>query len=744
MGISGLLPALKSSQQTTHIKNYKGFTFAVDGYVWLHRGAFSCAADLAQGRFTSRYVDYAMRRIGMLQHFGVVPYVVLDGGYLPSKAKTEDERQARRAENLRKAESYKAQGNSRAAMECYQKCIDITPEMALRFIRALQKAGVQYVVAPYEADAQLAYLEREGIVDGVITEDSDLLVYGCRRVLYKLNDVGECFEILRDRIARNTGLTFAGWTDEMFRYMAILSGCDYLDSIPGMGLKRAHRIVKKYRDMSGVMRAVRMDAGLRVPSDYDRAFALADLTFRHQRVYCPRLKALRMFTEPSERLAEDALALIGADMPPEMAEQVARGELNPISRELIVLPEEAVAGASTSRPPLRQSQSAPALRNHAITEFLKPQRQLTKVELAPARPPLEQINGNTAPRRSPPKTLTEQRQAEKLSLFDSSPSPARKRHCSAGSRAATVATVVGQENAPISPLAKAFRYDAGRSVTGQENAQTSSVAKAFRDNGECAAVDLEGAPTSPRQKAVGLDVKRTVVRQENTPIAKASQADAVQKQAVACVTRSTETTSKFFSRNPAAPLSSEEEAYKADIDEAVRRSLAEAACEDGVGRWENPLRFDLESHTTADKVATFFQRRPPPVRANAYLPDHHISPTAHPEPLTQPTSSAGSSSTDASDRTDRMSRSNSLGRLGRSVFGDRSLVVGGRVVGLLGEGGGKRRKGAAPATVMVQRSLSFDHQVRRKGASTPLEAGLARLGDDDGVAKSDRTRPYMP
>lgn len=42
------------------------------------------------------------------------------------------------------------------------------------------------MVAPYEADAQLAYLsslevEKGGIV-AVITEDSDLIAYGCQAV----------------------------------------------------------------------------------------------------------------------------------------------------------------------------------------------------------------------------------------------------------------------------------------------------------------------------------------------------------------------------------------------------------------------------------------------------------------------------------------------------------------------------------------------------------------------------------
>ena len=37
-------------------------------------------------------------------------------------------------------------------------------------------------MAPYEADAQLAYLVREKLVDAVVTCDSDLIVFGCDTV----------------------------------------------------------------------------------------------------------------------------------------------------------------------------------------------------------------------------------------------------------------------------------------------------------------------------------------------------------------------------------------------------------------------------------------------------------------------------------------------------------------------------------------------------------------------------------
>ena len=46
----------------------------------------------------------------------------------------------------------------------------------------LKKENISYVVAPYEADAQMTFLAISKQVDAVITEDSDLIPYGCPRV----------------------------------------------------------------------------------------------------------------------------------------------------------------------------------------------------------------------------------------------------------------------------------------------------------------------------------------------------------------------------------------------------------------------------------------------------------------------------------------------------------------------------------------------------------------------------------
>lgn len=63
MGISGLLPALKSIQTTKHLSEFAGQTLAVDAYVWLHRGVLTCATELATGKPTHKSVLLQRRAV---------------------------------------------------------------------------------------------------------------------------------------------------------------------------------------------------------------------------------------------------------------------------------------------------------------------------------------------------------------------------------------------------------------------------------------------------------------------------------------------------------------------------------------------------------------------------------------------------------------------------------------------------------------------------------------------------------
>jgi exonuclease-1 len=129
-------------------------------------------------------------------------------------------------------------GERDAAYKMFQKAVDITPALARQFIAELRRMpGVQCIVAPYEADAQLAYLSQRDLVHAVITEDSDLIPFGCKRILYKMDGAGMGLEFRLRNIETNGDLKFNGWTHQMLQQMCIMAGCDYLKSIPGIGIK---------------------------------------------------------------------------------------------------------------------------------------------------------------------------------------------------------------------------------------------------------------------------------------------------------------------------------------------------------------------------------------------------------------------------------------------------------------------------------------------------------------------------
>ncbi|ORY50765.1 PIN domain-like protein [Rhizoclosmatium globosum] len=300
MGISGLLPLLAPIQRQVHLRDFKGLTVAVDTYVWLHRAAFGCAMDLGLNKPTTAYISFCMKRIALLKEHGITPLLVFDGGCLPMKHHTESERRKRRKEARKRAHEELAKGNNAKAMEMFQQCVDITPNMAWELMKVLRKQGIEFIVAPYEADAQLVYLEKIKKVDAVLTEDSDLLVFGCQRLLLKLEASGNLIEI-RAKDFPQVPCMKKGWSFAKFRQACILSGCDYLPSLKGVGIKKAFDALNGTSDAERVSILLTFGHSMKAPpvrDNYQAEFQEAELTFLYQRVYDPVQKALVYLNTP--------------------------------------------------------------------------------------------------------------------------------------------------------------------------------------------------------------------------------------------------------------------------------------------------------------------------------------------------------------------------------------------------------------------------------------------------------------
>lgn len=195
-------------------------------------------------------------------------------------------------ENMKSTNDNNCKAKLRAeAISCIQRGLNVTHDMEKQTIAALKKIGVVTIVAPYEADCQLAYLCHIGYCQAVMTEDSDILVYSavCGTsfpILYKfdksngmvqsleLNRVLSLAEVSNDEHNNDQNHNSQNYsqnqtqsqqettkpTDDkgfinllknysgshgrrMFIQTCIIAGCDYADSIHGVGLAGAQTVI---------------------------------------------------------------------------------------------------------------------------------------------------------------------------------------------------------------------------------------------------------------------------------------------------------------------------------------------------------------------------------------------------------------------------------------------------------------------------------------------------------------------
>lgn len=113
----------------------------------------------------------------------------------------------------------------------------------------LTLSGVDYLESCQEADGLLAYAVDKGLVDWVVSSDSDLLAYGIPRVLKKLSDPkAYVFEdICLDDILENLGIDHREFVD-----FCILIGNDYNSAANKLGPVTAHKLIQKHRTLESV------------------------------------------------------------------------------------------------------------------------------------------------------------------------------------------------------------------------------------------------------------------------------------------------------------------------------------------------------------------------------------------------------------------------------------------------------------------------------------------------------------
>ncbi|KAH8763400.1 hypothetical protein BGZ57DRAFT_1017914 [Hyaloscypha finlandica] len=108
----------------------------------------------------------------------------------------------------------------------------------------LKLFGFPFYMAPGEAEAECALLQREGVVDAVFSEDVDTLMFGCGRTLRNWSSEGSRGNKSPTHVsvydAKATKEGKAALDREGMILIALMSGGDYItEGIPGCGIKVA-------------------------------------------------------------------------------------------------------------------------------------------------------------------------------------------------------------------------------------------------------------------------------------------------------------------------------------------------------------------------------------------------------------------------------------------------------------------------------------------------------------------------
>ena len=307
MGITGLLTKLKPVQKQMTLDQLNSKRLAIDGYSWLHKATIGCSYELANGLNTKSYLKYFIKRIDMLKRYNIKPYFVFDGAKINVKEDTEVKRLQNRILNKKRGMSLWNAGKHLEAIEFFKRSIDVTPEMAKCIMQYCQDENIDYIVAPFEADSQMVYLEKQNLVDGIISEDSDLLIFGCKNLITKLNDKGEARQIESKNFNKAIKFDLSQLTPDRLRFMVCLAGCDYTKGIPYIGLNFAYSFARSdyllqsvLRDYIGLNRITELEADQLL-----QEFYFADCSFQFQRVFCPIKDKIVTLNEIPQEYLED-------------------------------------------------------------------------------------------------------------------------------------------------------------------------------------------------------------------------------------------------------------------------------------------------------------------------------------------------------------------------------------------------------------------------------------------------------
>jgi flap endonuclease-1 len=183
---------------------------------------------------------------------GIKPVYVFDGKAPELKMAEIAERREKKEAAEKALEEAKERGDDEAIKAQAGRTVRVTKEQNEQAKTLLKLMGLPIVEAPGEAEACCAGLAKAGKVYASVTEDADCLTFGTpllvRNLLAAESAKKTIFEVNLQVALQQLDITMDQFID-----FCILSGCDYCETIRGVGPSTAFKLLSEHGSIEKVI-----------------------------------------------------------------------------------------------------------------------------------------------------------------------------------------------------------------------------------------------------------------------------------------------------------------------------------------------------------------------------------------------------------------------------------------------------------------------------------------------------------
>jgi flap endonuclease-1 len=244
------------------LKSLHGRKIAIDASMAIYQfliavrsGAPNSAATMltnADGETTSHVQGMFNRTIRFLTE-GIKPAFVFDGKPPQIKSGELEKRREKRKKAQEELSKATEDGNIEEQDKHSKRLVRAGQKENEDCQRLLRLMGVPVVMAPCEAEAQAAALCKEGLVYATGTEDMDALTFQTPVLLRKMTFANQSKSTVQT-MNYQKALEGLELNPDQFVDLCILLGCDYTDSIRGVGPKTALKLMKEHKSIEQILK----------------------------------------------------------------------------------------------------------------------------------------------------------------------------------------------------------------------------------------------------------------------------------------------------------------------------------------------------------------------------------------------------------------------------------------------------------------------------------------------------------